>query len=82
MSQMIKRIDAAFGGKMRRVEILAREDGCFQFLERIWQAPDWDAPSAADWPNLHRSGLYQTLDEAEREARRFIAAKRPDRFRD
>ena len=82
MSEMIKRIDGVTDGAMRRVEIFRRDDGCFQFLERHLQAPEWGSPHASAWPNLHRSGLYQSADEVEFEARKFLEQKRPDVFRD
>jgi hypothetical protein len=81
-NELIKRLDGVTDGQMRRVEILRRADGMFQFVERSWQAPAADDPNAANWATLHRSGLYETLDEAESESRTFLARERPDRFKD
>ena len=81
-NELVRRIDAVAGGGVRRVEIFRRDDGLYQFLERPWAAPELDSPSAAHWGNLHRSGLYASRDEAEREAEKFIRVKRPDPLRD
>jgi hypothetical protein len=80
--ELIKRMDGVMDGAMRRVELIRREDGLFQFFERHWEAPEFGARFAASWGNLHRSGLYETQDEGEREARKFLAMKRPNPLRD
>jgi hypothetical protein len=49
-----------------RVCIMVRDDGLYRFY---WEFEDEDPPYGSFWTAQDFSGLYGTLEEAEREAR-------------
>lgn len=65
----IKQIDADEG--KRRVEIVARNDGKFQFFE-YKQDVECGRPY---WLSMHDSGLYESEEAAERDGRAKLDAR-------
>jgi Na+-transporting methylmalonyl-CoA/oxaloacetate decarboxylase gamma subunit len=70
--ELIKRIESA--DAVRVLEILRGDHGLFRFDEMTWRKPDIDDPYEEEgyWAPTMCSGLYESTEAAERDARAEI----------
>jgi len=54
-----------------RVAIIARDDGCYHFMEEA-ESRDEEISKAVYWAPTYFSGIYGTAEEAERDARLIV----------
>ena len=69
--ELIKRVESA--DAVRALEIFRGDHGLFRFDEMKWHEPEIDDPYEGYWVPTTCSGLYESAEAAERDARAELA---------